>query len=91
MQNLGVGVYSCNVTDANQCVKTFGPFEIKEVTANFENQLIKQFKVEPNPVSEAFRIHVSLAQSKPYQLRMVNSYGTQVWAKRQNNAKAILN
>ena len=65
VQNLGVGVYSCNVTDANQCVKTFGPFEIKEVTANFENQLIKQFKVEPNPVSEAFRIHVSLAQSKP--------------------------
>ncbi|MBK6861249.1 MAG: T9SS type A sorting domain-containing protein [Saprospiraceae bacterium] len=89
LQNLAVGEYSCSVTDANQCVKTFGPFEIKEVTANIENQLIKLFKIEPNPVSEVFAIHVSLTQSTPYQLRMINSYGTQVWLNRQNNSKAI--
>lgn len=86
--NLAAGEYSCIVTDANQCIKTFGPFEIKEITANFNNQLIKQFKVEPNPVSEVFTIHVALEQSKPYQLRMINSFGSQVWNMNQNNSKS---
>ena len=88
IQNLIAGIYSCNVVDANNCQKSFGPFEVKELTSNFDDGLIKEFKVEPNPVSELLSIHVALEQSKPYKLCMYNSFGKQVWVSQQQNSKA---
>ena len=50
-KNLIAGIYSCNVVDTNNCQKSFGPLKLKNLL-NFDDGLIKEFKVEPNPVSE---------------------------------------
>ncbi|MCC6817018.1 MAG: PKD domain-containing protein [Saprospiraceae bacterium] len=54
--NLSAGNYSLTVTDANQCVKVFGPFEVRSLSSVLELQEKIEVKLEPNPVFDEGRI-----------------------------------
>ncbi len=56
INNLEAGTYSVKVFDANSCEFTFGPYEVKALTATTD--LSEKFSIilEPNPVSDHGRI-----------------------------------
>ncbi len=77
---LNAGKYSCIVTDANSCVKEFGPFEVKEITSSYNSKLINRFELTPNPVNGVGLIHIELQKSVSYTLNMMNVYGETIWS-----------
>ena len=55
---ISAGTYYVEVTDANLCVKEFGPFVVKEVTALDENYGFELIKLVANPYEKLIYIEL---------------------------------
>lgn len=76
LENIGAGSYTLEITDANGCKKTFGPYVV-ENTVNADNiSFVKEFMLLPNPASDKVVISVSFVQSLTKgQVSIYNSIG----------------
>lgn len=79
--DLGAGDYTCELSDSNNCVKIFGPFTIKEITATNHSDGVNYLEIMPNPASGKGMIHVHSAKLNNFTLNMLNAFGEIVWTK----------
>ncbi len=49
--NIGAGMYTCMVTDANNCTSMVGPIDVKNLSATGEPSWAANFQLLPNPTS----------------------------------------
>ncbi len=78
---LAAGNYLVTITDENLCQKSFGPFEVKELTGTSEKDLLQHFSISPNPSIDAFWLDVRFAQRQAFQVNLYDVLGQSVWKK----------
>ena len=60
VSNLGMGSYSCTITDPNGCSFEVGPYEVDDVVPVEQVELFSALKVYPNPSSSLLTIEYVL-------------------------------
>ncbi|MBK9108151.1 MAG: T9SS type A sorting domain-containing protein [Saprospiraceae bacterium] len=71
---LAAGIYNCEVTDANDCIKAFGPYEVKELVSVETPSWLNSVFIAPNPGSTA-TLFIELAESTVLNWSILNVYG----------------
>ena len=84
MTNIGAGNYSCVVTDANGCNKSFGPFAVENSTATDETKFINSIKVYPNPATSIINLDVNFVNVSNVEVNLTNNLGNKVMTKKYN-------
>lgn len=84
LTNIGAGNYSCVVTDANGCSKSFGPFAVENATATDETKFINSFKVYPNPATSIINLDVNFVNATNVAVNLTNNLGNKVMTKQYN-------
>ncbi|MBK9962336.1 MAG: T9SS type A sorting domain-containing protein [Saprospiraceae bacterium] len=92
IQGLALGSYSLRVKDANGCEKSFGPFEVRDVTATNDVSGLESFEILPNPVQEHGRIFLTFDQKTSFSLSLSDAMGRTVheWKLNSNQADISL-
>lgn len=91
ISGLPAGTYSLKVTDANDCEKSFGPYEVQAVTASQDLQNKISILLEPNPINNIGRIYISLPElSSQSLLQLVDVYGRIILQRNLNQTNNII-
>ena len=77
--DLMAGEYTCKVKDANDCIKEFGPFVVNYVTSSSNLNIVKQFRLYPNPVNGKGMIKLDFNKQSAFKLNVLNVFGESIW------------
>jgi len=75
LTGVSAGDYTVEVTDANGCTVTFGPFTVAMSTATTEVSFVSDLNVYPVPATHTLTIDMTLATSATTSLRVFDAYG----------------
>ena len=75
VSNLGMGSYSCTITDANGCSFEVGPYEVDDVVPVQQVELFSALKVYPNPSSSLLTIEYVLVNENTLTIELFDLNG----------------
>lgn len=75
IEMLKSGSYQVQLTDANLCMKEFGPFEIKELTSINENQKIPVIKLRTDPVNRLIYLNIESEMLENFTISISDVFG----------------
>ncbi len=76
IDGLPAGDYTCEVTDENGCVQTFGPYTVGFSTAVSDLDVVKDFEYFPVPANAELNVRITLNRVIDTQLRVLSPEGT---------------
>lgn len=79
LEGVVAGSYTCTVTDGNDCMVVFGPFEVGKGTTVFTEPSILDLNVFPNPVGDILTLQAVFAESSVWSCRVTNDLGHTIW------------
>ena len=76
IEGLSAGEYTLDVTDENDCVKTFGPFTISSNTVGvIDLDFVADMQIYPVPAVNFLNVTIDLTNAEATQLRILDAYG----------------
>lgn len=87
IENLAPGTYSCDVTDANGCVRSFGPYEVGVASNSQHFAQLNNFNVYPNPASDLVYIDIELNKPLAIDLHIISLTGGVLYRANYNSEK----
>lgn len=84
LTGVGAGQYTCQVSDVNSCVKTFGPYTVENASSTDESKYINSLDLYPNPASGELNLNLVLVHNHPVKVNMVNALGSFVFQQKYN-------
>ena len=88
---LAPGVYTCIVTDENDCVYTSLDYIVEATTSSNEIAILNDLKVYPNPASEQLNILLSSEEFRINKVNVISIDGKVVISKTVNNNTNSIN
>ncbi len=83
---LGAGNYSIDVTDANGCTQTFGPFTVDNMVGNEDLAIFEKVSIQPNPTSAFTIVSFDLAKADLSTIMVYNVTGQEILKKNFSSA-----
>jgi len=86
INNLGPGVYSVTATDENGCMLIENFTIENESSTSVGASPILNFDMSPNPAKDFLLVSLSTAGALPYEFKIVDMLGREVWSTRDNKS-----
>jgi len=75
VENLGEGIYSVQITDANECIYTQGDIKVQNASSAKEPAWLTGISLQPNPTSSFTNIVFSLPVASSLEITVIDATG----------------